>query len=563
MGILGAGDTDVAKVQRVAVPVLAVTDGTDGTGIASGAGGSFVTGVSSSVLVEGKPVVWSPFAGFQTQAIEDGCDDTFFGGAAGPGKTDVLIVKMMRAAAHPSCRGLFLRTSYTDLREVMDRMHELYPLAGGVWHPSAKRWEFTANGGGIVELGYGKNLGQVARYLGRQFTTVAFDEIGMLGDETPWQLLLSRLRSKDRTVPLRAWSSANPGGAGHSWLKGRYVEPWRRSGGKPWRDRATGLVRNFVPGKADKDNPALSPDYWKRLKDLPPALQKAMREGDWDAGLGLFYPELQGGNAPIVPRGTLPWVAGALPAWWDYWGAYDWGFRHPSVMVWLARDETNRILVLDALYQHRINDADQAEAIAKRAFEEGVPLPKECLQRVYAGSDAFFVRQAHAAVPDTVQDVFQRVGVGLERANTERVTGSATVRRPLLSGGIVFVDTPGCRRLIAELKSLVPDPSNPEAPLKVDANADTGHGGDDGPDALRYGLATPAYQPYVPVKFEGQTNLAVGADEDYDRIMRGIAAYQSDNASGNGGLSGAAWNGSVRGLGGDDGPDTMSEGASR
>lgn len=504
-------------------------------------------------LLDGAVILWRPHPGFQTEAIQDGCDDTFFGGAAGPGKTDVLIVKMARAAQHKGCRGLFLRTSFTDLRDVMDRMLVLYPALGGAYSPSQRRWSFEAVGGGTVELGYGKNLAQIARYLGRQFTHIAFDEIGLLADEVPWQLLLTRLRSPDASVPLRAWSSANPGGAGHAWLKARYVSPSIRTKGRPWRDTETGLVRNYVRGRADKDNPSLPASYWERLKGLPPAMVKAMREGDWDAGLGMFYPEVQGQVASfLVPRETLPTEMGRLPAWWEYWGSYDWGFRHPSVALWFARDDTGCVYVLDALYQHRAADTDQAVAIAKRrwrpteAYPDGELLPAECMQHVYAGSDAFFVRQAHATVPDTVQDVFNRAGVGLERANLDRVTGSATVRRSIMSGGLKFVDTIGCRRLLSELGGLVPDPNTPEAPLKVDANPDTGMGGDDGPDALRYGLATPLYVPFVPVQQAKKGNVTRGADDD-DFLDRPNPASEHDPFAIGGGDT--TWNGTVTGFG--------------
>jgi hypothetical protein len=53
-----------------------------------------------------------------------------------------------------------------------------------------------------------------------------------------------------------------------------------------------------------------------------------------------------------------------------------------------------------------------------------------------------------------------------------------------------FFDTPGNRWLFEQLQAMVTDESDPEDVLKVDANPETGEGGDDGYDALRVGMAS-------------------------------------------------------------------------
>lgn len=449
-------------------------------------------------------VLWTPFPGFQTRALECGAFEALFGGAAGPGKTDVLIACAARYAQHAKARGLFLRTTYTDLRDVLDRMHVLYPALGAKWITSDKRWQWPS--GAVTQLGYGETLAQVQRYLGHQYTNILFDELGLVPEENVWTMLKSRVRAKvSDKVPLRMRASANPGGAGHAWLKNRFVIPWRKTGGKTFHDPISKTSRDYVPGTA-QDNPALPESYWDQLRDLPPALQRAMRDGDWDSGLGLFYPELADTEKWFVKSDTLPCP---LPGWWDYWAGYDWGFRHPMVYIGFARDDAGRVFVLDAVYLHKISDEEQAATIrGTKAF------PQEVLQRGYAGHDAFAFRMAHSATPETVADVFNRHNVFIDKANLDRVAGSAAVRRAFLSDGIRFVDTPGNRRLVSELASLVPDPSKPEAPLKVDADADTGLGGDDGPDCLRYGLATVPFVPYRPSEKQAEydKNLADGRD---------------------------------------------------
>lgn len=448
-------------------------------------------------------VLWTPFSGFQTRALECSAFEALFGGAAGPGKTDVLIACAARYAQHAKARGLFLRTTFTDLRDVLDRMHVLYPALGAKYMTSEKRWEWPS--GAVTQLGYGETLAQVQRYLGHQYTNVLFDELGLVPEEHVWTMLMSRVRAKrSDEVPLRMRASANPGGPGHAWLKKRFVEVWRKSGGKMVRDPLTKTTRDYVPGTA-QDNPALPESYWDQLRALPPALQRAMRDGDWDSGLGLFYPELADRERWLEPASALP---NDIPGWWDFFGSYDWGYRHPAVFCAFARDETGRVHVLDTLYQHKISDEEQCATI------KGMKIPREVLQRVYAGHDAFAFRMAHAATPETVADVFNRYGVYIDKANLDRVAGSAALRRCFASDAIRFVDTPGNRRLLEELAALVPDPSKPETPFKVNADADTGVGGDDGPDCLRYGLATVPFVPFRPTeRMQIESNTSTGRDD--------------------------------------------------
>lgn len=452
----------------------------------------------------GLPIAWKPHVlphrpggGFQLRALRCGASEALFGGAAGPGKTDVLIAGRARAAQHPATRSLFLRTTYTDLKDVLDRMHVLYPLLGARWVASDKRWEWPS--GATTELGYGSNIAEISRYLGREFTDVAFDELGELASEEPWLRLRSRVRSTDPTCPLRMRGSANPGGPGHGWLKSRFVDPCGRHGERIVRDaHDPNWTIAYVPGTA-LDNPSLPANYWDRLAGLPPALVKAWRDGDWDAGLGLFYPEV----ATREMRERWWCERPKIEPWWQMWGGYDWGFRHPAVFIACVSDEARRVYVLDALYMHRRQDAEQAAEIQGmlrlgRDGSERARIPSGCLQSVLAGGDAFNVRQAHASQPETVASVFGDYGVNLQRANLDRAAGSRTIRRLFGEDRIRFVRTPGTERLLEELGALVPDPERPETPLKRDADPDTGIGGDDGPDCLRYALASMVWEATRP-----------------------------------------------------------------
>lgn len=450
------------------------------------------------------PVIWKPLGGFQTKALSRGEFESLWGGAAGPGKTDALIGWMAGRAQHKNCRGLFLRTSFTDLRDVMDRMHILYPQLGAQWKESEKRWTFPS--GGVVECGYGANMAEISRYLGREFTAIAFDELCQLEEEYPYQMLLSRLRSTDTTVPLGVRASANPIGPGRDWVRRRFVEPCGKKGHTVFYDPETQRTRSYVPGTA-ADNPLLPKSYWDGLKDLPPSIQQALREGDWDVTLGLFYPELMEQDHLWIKPEHVP----ERKDWHEYWGSYDWGFVHPAVACQFMRVGTV-IYWLDTLYMHRFQDDEQAATI--RGWAD-----TRCLRTFYAGHDVVAKRQAHSAAAETVADVFARYSINLELANIDRMAGAKVLRRyfstprtgPALRGhtSLRIVETEGNRRAVAELRSLIPDEVNPNVPMKRDAN-EKGLHGDDGADAVRYGLATPSFEPMEPLEPYVGSNVADG-----------------------------------------------------
>lgn len=456
---------------------------------------------------DGRPILWKPHAGFQTKFLSSSAFECLGGGAAGPGKSACLIADAAADAQHPNCRGLFLRTEYTDMVDIRDRMMALYPSLGATWEATDRRWRFPS--GGFVMLAHGGTMTDLGPLLGPEWTSIKFDELSLVKDETIWQMMLSRIRSPDPTVPLKARASANPIGPGREWLRQRFIVPCGLMGERKYTDADTGRTRAYVPGTAE-DNPSLPSSYWDGLKDLPPSIQSALRHGDWNMVLGLFYPELTESDRLFITRDQVP----PLLDWHEYWGAFDWGFAHPATCALFVRIKQT-VYWLDTLYMHRYQDDEQAAAI--RGWADG--MERACLRMVYAGHDAFAKRQAHVAATETVADLFDRYGIHLERANIDRVAGAKVVRRfvaPLPPGprpqghvDVKIVDTVGNRRAVSELASLTPDALNPNAPAKRDAN-EKGMGGDDGADVVRYGLATPSFEPLEPAPLYRESNVTDG-----------------------------------------------------
>jgi predicted phage terminase large subunit-like protein len=254
---------------------------------------------------------WRPNPGPQSDFLSLRVYEALYGGAAGGGKSEALLMGALRNITEPTYRAILFRRTYPELyRSLIERSYQWYPHCGGKYSTDRKQWRFPS--GAVIEFGHLEHDVDVFAYASAEYQYLGFDELTSF-TERQYTYLLSRARSSTG-IPVRIRSATNPGGEGHEWVMRRWG-PWLdrsseykgkraapseilhyRNGdkGEEWCDKGPGVLgRVFIPARV-VDNPHLhlgDPGYLERLSGLDPVTRAQLRDGDWLArpAAGMYF----------------------------------------------------------------------------------------------------------------------------------------------------------------------------------------------------------------------------------------------------------------------------------
>lgn len=243
--------------------------------------------------------------------------EVMFGGAAGGGKTDAILLSAMQYMDVPGYSALIIRKTMTDLvgeGAILNRAHKWFApfVQTGELRWSAHEKSFYVKGGGRIAFAYLENAGDERRYQGWELQFCAMDELTQI-PEDQYLFLFSRLRRPEGSkIPLRMRSGTNPGGRYGEWVKHRFIpDEYLKSDpevqfSRVWEKRDTcdechghGVnnerpeetciycdgtgeqIRKFVPSRK-ADNPSLDLRAYSKSLKLLPAVERARQDrGDW------------------------------------------------------------------------------------------------------------------------------------------------------------------------------------------------------------------------------------------------------------------------------------------
>lgn len=250
---------------------------------------------------------WRPWPGKQTQFHRSNAFELLYGGAAGGGKSDCLLMEALRYAHVPGYSAILFRRTFPQLSQaggLIPRSRELFS-GRAAWSEERKTWTFSS--GATVSFGHMAHESDMYDYQGSAFAFIGFDELTHF-TESMYRYLFSRARttaqmSDGRPIPVRVRATTNPGGEGHDWVRARWwnwlgEQPtaqngetrWFRMAGDQEEEVSPGtpgaLSRQFI-GASVFDNPSLlqnDPAYVQRLEALPLIERERLLHGNWSIG---------------------------------------------------------------------------------------------------------------------------------------------------------------------------------------------------------------------------------------------------------------------------------------
>ena len=294
--------------------------------------------------------------------------EILYGGAAGGGKTDALLMAALQYSDRPNFNGVIFRRTYPQLNQadgLIDRSRQWMEGKGPIYNASERCWKFPA--GGKLYFRHMENKAERYAHQGAAYHFIGWDELTHWPDDEAYRYLMSRLRrAQGDTIPLRCVATSNPGGAGHAWVKARFIDA----------PDAVAQGRLFIPARLE-DNPSLDrAAYEQQLLLLPEVERRRLREGDWSVSSGALFPRrfLRVVAPQDVPQG-LRWIRS-----WDT--ATSAKTRaDQSAAIKMSFDSKGGILYLSAPRAGRWEGPDVLEEIVTTALEDG-PQVEICVEGV-------------------------------------------------------------------------------------------------------------------------------------------------------------------------------------
>ncbi len=352
--------------------------------------------------------------------------EVFFGGAAGPGKTILLLNEGLRQVTNPGYRAVFFRRVFKELAQVVEMSYETFPEHGGRFTRSDHTWRFPryhrsahaqvrrakTYDGATYLFSFAERGEQKLRHQGAAYAYIAFDELTQWPIDEIYTYLFLRCRPFKQGLGVRCYirTASNPGGPGHGWVKERFID-----GRKPFavyretvEDTISGTKRiyhrQFIPATLDS-NDLMDPMYEIALLSYPdPEIRRAMRWGHWDIAAGVMFSELRDGLHRVGARPPLPWTQKEI--------VVDWGYENYAVAGWFETTSGIADRVPHSwLYREMCEQRMIAPLFAQTLVERTPPEERAQIHQVTIDTNAWAVSSETGRAPiEDMLPYFHEVG---------------------------------------------------------------------------------------------------------------------------------------------------------
>ena len=323
-------------------------------------------------------VVWEPLPGSQVLALSAPVNHIMYEGTRGPGKTDTQLMRFRRNVGRgygKFWRGIIFDRQYKNLEDIISKSQRwfgefddgaTFSAAGG-----GGRWKWPT--GEQLFFRHIKKTADYWNYHGHEYPYIGWNEL----TKYPTSELYEAMMSCNRTsfvpenhpvwvnrrdlerglwtlvrrghpyavqmllpeIPLEVFSTTNPFGPGHNWVKRKFIDvakpgevvETRINVFNPRTQEKEDVVRTQVRIFGSyKENRYLSPEYVAELESISDEnKRRAWLWGDWDVVAGGAFDDLWREDIHVVPRFKIP-------EGWYLDRSMDWGSTHPFWIGWWA-----------------------------------------------------------------------------------------------------------------------------------------------------------------------------------------------------------------------------------
>jgi hypothetical protein len=318
-------------------------------------------------------VVWEPIPNSsQSFALSTRAHHTLYHGCRGPGKTACQLMRFRSRVGigyGSYWRGVIFDREFKNLSDLVAQALRFFPLFedGAEWKKSQSEYKWVWPTGEELLFRHVKHPEDYDSFHGHEYPFIGWNEL----TKQPTSFLYDKFMSVNRSsfvpekhtpktrlasggfryetpdgrplppIPLEVFSTTNPNGPGHNWVKKRFIDVARNGEvvkksvtfHDPLKKEDVTVVRKQVAIFGSfYENPYLDPVYRAGLIEAcanDPNLHAAWIEGRWDVNAGGAIDDLWRSDVHIVDRFKIP-------PQWKIDRTFDWGSTHPFSVIWWA-----------------------------------------------------------------------------------------------------------------------------------------------------------------------------------------------------------------------------------
>ena len=327
-------------------------------------------------------IVWKPLPGSQTLAMSCPAQIILFHGSRGPGKTDAQLMRFRRWVGQGfgrHWRGVIFDRQYKNLDDLVSKSMRWFPefKDGARFLSSKSDYKWVWPTGEELMFRAVTRDNDYWSYHGQEFPFIGWNELTKYPTDGLFDSMMSCNRSSYRAIdfpqiidgdrynrtgeivfvtddhryasehvgpeiPLEVFATCNPYGAGHNWVKKRFINaaPMGRILRKSINvfNPQTKEREDFITTQTHifgsyMENIYLSPKYIAELTSMSDLnKRKAWLGGSWDVVSGGMFDDVWRSEVHSIE----PFV---IPLSWRVDRSFDWGSTKPFSVGWWAESD--------------------------------------------------------------------------------------------------------------------------------------------------------------------------------------------------------------------------------